>query len=226
MAVSLVRTIILYTAIMAAIRIMGKRQLGELQPSELVITIMLGDLASVPMQEPDMPIVNGIVPIITLVFLEVLLSVIGLKSKRFRNFFSGSPSIVIHNGRIMEKEMRRLRFSVDDLLEELRNKDYVNVNDVHMAIIDTNGQVCIVPKAEKRSLTPADMGLSPPEEQIPYSLVVDGRIIGENLTKINKDEEWLRAQLKKEDCTVKNIILAFYTEAEGLQLQKKEGITR
>ena len=222
MTLAFIRTIILYVSVMVAIRIMGKRQIGELQPSELVITIMLGDLASVPMQETGIPILNGITPIITLVFLEVILSLIALKSRRARRIISGNPSIVINDGKINYEELRRLRFNVDDLLEELRAKDIVNVNDVQAALIDTNGAFCVLLKAEKRPLTPGDIGLTPPEEEIPYTVVSDGRIVPENLKKLEKDEMWLFKKLKKQGARVSDIIYAGYTKSGKLEIQRRE----
>ena len=221
MLVSFVRTIILYFAVMAAIRVMGKRQIGELQPSELVITIILGDLASVPMQETGIPITSGIVPIITLVFTEVVISFLCLKSKKLHSFLSGRPSIVIQNGEINTPELRRLRLNVDDLLEELRNKDVSDINDVDMAIVDTNGQMCIIPKPDRRPLTPRDIGLTPDKETLPYTLVSDGRIISDNLKKTGKTEEWLTGEIKKSGYTVRDIILATYSESGGLKIQRR-----
>lgn len=221
MIVSLFRTLILYAAVMVAVRIMGKRQIGELQPSELVITIILGDLASVPMQNTGVPILNGIVPIITLIFVEVMLSFIGLKSKKIRRFLSGRPSIVIKNGEIDAKELGRLRLNVDDLLEELRNKDVSDINDVNMAIVDTDGEICIIPKSDKRPLTPSDIGIKPQEEFLPYTLISDRRIVSENLKKINKTEGWLKEELKKQNCETKDVLLATYTQADGLHVQRR-----
>ena len=221
MIVSLFRTLILYAAVMVAVRIMGKRQIGELQPSELVITIILGDLASVPMQNTGVPILNGIVPIITLIFVEVMLSFIGLKSKKIRRFLSGRPSIVIKNGEIDAKELGRLRLNVDDLLEELRNKDVSDINDVNMAIVDTDGEICIIPKSDKRPLTPSDIGIKPEEEALPYTLISDRRVVSENLKKINKTEDWLTGELKKQNCETKDVLLATYTKAGGLHVQRR-----
>ena len=131
-----VRTLILYGTVIAALRIMGKRQLGELQPSELVVTIMISDLVSVPMQAIDIPLFSGIIPAITLIAAEVFLSFLSLKSRRIRNFLSGEPSIVIYDGHINEKELARLRFNINDLLEELRVNGYHDISDVSVAVIE------------------------------------------------------------------------------------------
>ena len=221
MLVSLVRTFILYFAVMAAIRVMGKRQIGELQPSELVITIMLGDLASVPMQETGVPIMSGIIPIIILVFIEGVLSFVSLKSKRIRWFLSGRPSIVIRNGEINTPELRRLRLNVDDLLEELRNKDVCDISDVDMAIVDTDGKMCIIPQPDRRPLTPRDIGIMPQRETLPYTVISDGRIISENLKKIGKTEEWLRKEADKNKFRIRDVILATYTPENGVKFQRR-----
>ena len=221
MTVSFIRAIILYIAVMAAVRIMGKRQIGELQPSELVITIILGDLASVPMQNTGIPLLNGIVPIITLVVLEVGISVLSMKSKRVRRILSGRPSVIIRDGEVDYRELKYLRFSADDLMEELRGKDIVNIDDVQLAIVDTNGEVCIVPKAGKRPLTPDDIGLTPPEEELWYTLVSDGKIISANLKKIGKSEKWLQGEVKKQNSDIKNILIAAATKSGTLTIKEK-----
>lgn len=221
MTVSFIRAIILYIAVMAAVRIMGKRQIGELQPSELVITIILGDLASVPMQNTGIPLLNGIVPIITLVVMEVGISVLSMKSKRVRRILSGRPSVIIRDGEVDYRELKYLRFSADDLMEELRGKDIVNIDDVQLAIVDTNGEVCIVPKAGKRPLTPDDIGLAPPEEELWYTLVSDGKIISANLKKIGKSEKWLQGEVKKQNSDIKNILIAAATKRGTLTIKEK-----
>lgn len=221
MTVSFIRAVILYIAVMAVVRIMGKRQIGELQPSELVITIILGDLASVPMQNTGIPLLNGIVPIVTLVALEVGISVLSMKSKRVRRILSGKPSVIIRDGEIDYKELKYLRFSADDLMEELRGKDIINIDDVQLAIVDTNGEVCIVPKAGKRPLTPDDIGLAPPEEELWYTLVSDGKIISANLKKIGKSEKWLQGEVKKQNSDIKNILIAAATKSGTLTIKEK-----
>ena len=218
---SFIRTIILYIAVMVALRIMGKRQIGELQPSELVITIMLGDLASVPMQETGIPILNGVTPIVTLVFIEVILSLVALKSRRARAFISGKPSVVIRDGKIVTEELKKVRFNVDDLLEELRSKDIIHLSDVQIALLDTNGGFCVVPKAAKRSLTPEDMNISPKEEELPYTVISDGKIIEENLKKLNRGRKWLEKKVAEQNMAVKDVIYAGCTQSGRFEIQRR-----
>jgi len=221
MSLSLVRTIILYVSVMVAIRIMGKRQIGELQPSELVITIMLGDLASVPMQETSIPILNGIVPIVTLVFLEVMLSLVSLKSKRIRKFISGEASVIIRDGQIDTNELKKLRFNIDDLLEELRGKDIVNIADVQIALLDTNGAFCVIPKAAKRPVTPEDLNIAPKEEELPYTVISDGKIIKDNLIKLGKEEKWLKKKIEQKNMSVKDVMYAGLTNGGRLEIMRR-----
>ncbi len=206
MIVAAIRTAFLYFVVIIAMRIMGKRQIGELQPFELVVTLMLSDLATIPMQETGVPLLAGIVPILMLASLEILLSFISLKSKRTRAFLLGRPSILIRNGVLDEKEMRHLRVNLDDILDELRKKDIRSVDEVAVAILETDGSISAFPKSDGGS--------------VPYTLISDGRIISENLKKCNISEKKLREMLGGKKAT--DIFLATYTEKDGLSAQEKE----
>lgn len=126
---------------------MGKRQIGEMQPSELVVAIMISDLATIPMQETGIPLFSGIIPIFTLIVMEILLSHFSLKSKKFRRILTGKPSVIIHNGKLLKEEMKKIRFNTDDLNEQLRIQGYTGIKDIHFAILETNGQLSIIPKS-------------------------------------------------------------------------------
>lgn len=189
------RTIFLYILVIVAMRIMGKRQIGELQPSELVVTIMISELASIPMGETGIPLINGIVPIITLIIAEITLSFFTLKSETARRIITGRPSILINNGKIVEKELEKARFNIDDLLEELRIKNYPNITDVEFAILETSGQLSIIPKAQKRPVTPEDLNIPTKYEGIPFTIISDGKINYKNLHSANHDREWLMGKL-------------------------------
>lgn len=206
MIISFARTIILYVAVILAMRIMGKRQIGELQPFELVVTLMLSDLAAVPMQETGIPLLTGLVPIAALLILEILLSYISLKNKRARAFLLGRPAILIRGGVLNEKEMRRLRINIDDIEDELRKKDIESVSDVEIAILETDGNISAFPMAGNTSL--------------PYTLISDGRIIEENLKKCGISKEKLKKMLKGTDPS--DVFLATYRKEDGLSMQKKE----
>ena len=162
MLVALVRTIILYILIVLALRLMGKRQIGQLQPSELVVAMMLSELASIPMENVGTPLMNGVIPILTLIIAETSFSFLTLKSRRIRKMISGAPTILIEKGQVMEKELERLRFNIDDLLEELRTSGYANILDVEYAIIESNGNLSVIPKSNKRPVTPEDLSIAAP----------------------------------------------------------------
>lgn len=157
MSITFLRTIILYLLVVVGLRIMGKRQIGEMQPSELVVAIMISDLASIPMQDIGIPLLSGIIPIFTLIIMEIVLSQISLKSRKFRNMLTGKPNVIIHNGHLLREEMKKLRFNNDDLKEQLRIQGYVKIDDIQYAILETNGQLSIIPKPKKHEATVEDV---------------------------------------------------------------------
>ena len=157
MAVSFVRTVILYILVIIAIRMMGKRQVGELEPTELVVTIMISELASIPMQETGVPLISGIIPILTILVLEVGFSFIELKNKKLRRILKGKPSVLIYEGKIVIDEMKKIRFNRDDLMEELRQAGYANIGDVRYGIIETNGRLSVIPQKNKEPLVQKDI---------------------------------------------------------------------
>ena len=218
-----IRTLILYVTVIASLRIMGKRQIGELQPSELMVAIMISDLASVPMQALDIPIAAGIIPVITLIVAEVLMSYLSLKNRRIRKFVSGEPSIVIYDGHVNEKEMARQRFNLHDLLEELRINNCHDISDVAVAIIETGGKLSVIPKDNARGATVEDIkGSKIRHDGLPCMVISDGQISTEELKRSKKSYEWLMASLKKEGIkSVKEVFIAS-VDAEGeIYIQKK-----
>lgn len=192
-----VRTAILYLLVVLIIRIMGKHQIGQLQPFELVITIMISELAAVPMQDTDIPLLHGIIPILTLLFIQISLSLLTLKNETARRIICGGPSILIEKGKINQAELTRLRYNLSDLLEQLRLKDMPNIADVEYAILETSGKLSIIPKSQKRPVNPEDLKLNPPYEGLPVTLIVDGVLKEKNLTRLNLSPEWLQAELQK-----------------------------
>ncbi len=176
---------------------MGKRQVGQLQPSELVVALIIADLAAVPMSEVGIPLINGIIPIITLFIMEELLSYISMKSERARGLISGKPSILIERGTIIEDELRRIRYNINDLLEQLRLKNFSNVEDVSYAILETSGQLSVIPKEEIKPVTLKDMNLKAKTGHLPVTVIIDGRIISDNLYKTGLSNNWLADQLRK-----------------------------
>lgn len=224
MIILVIRTLILYGTVIISLRTMGKRQLGELQPSELVVAIMISDLASVPMQAIDIPILTGIIPVLTLIIAEVFMSYLSLKSRNMRKFLTGKPNIVIYDGQIKEKELAKLRFNINDLLGELRLQGYYNISDVEVAVIETSGKLSVLPKDTARGVTVEDMEIKNPfKEGLPCTLISDGAINRDEIARSGKSEKWLMTQLKKQGIdSVKQVFIASLDAENKLYVQKKE----
>lgn len=197
MLITFFRAIILYIIVLIVMRFMGKREIGQLQPFELAIAIMIADLASIPMTEIGIPIFNGIIPILGLLVMHLLISVINLKSIRARGVICGKPSILIYRGKINEKALKKERFTINELEERLRGNNVFNLGDVEYAILETSGQVTVIQKPEKRTTIPEDFGILPEYEGIPYDLVIDGKVMNGNLKAIGKNYNWLKKQTEK-----------------------------
>ena len=197
MITALLRTVILYFLIMTGLRLMGKRQIGELEPSELVLTMMISDLATVPMQDFGIPLLAGVIPILTLLSLSMLLSQLSLLSLRFRELMCGTPSILIRNGKLQQDAMRKNRYTLDELLEQLRGQGYVSVDEVRWAVLEKSGQLSILPWARQRPPTAEELGLTPEEAELPFILINDGRIVRRNLARSGRNEAWLQKELRR-----------------------------
>lgn len=222
MLITLLRTIFLYIIVLIVMRLMGKREIGQLQPFELAISIMIADLASIPMTDTGIPITQGIVPILGLLLMHLLISLINIKSLRARAVLCGKPSILIYRGRIDEAVLKKERFTLNELEERLRGNNVVNIGDVEYAILETNGQVTVIQKPNKRNTTPEDFNIMPDYEGIPYDLVVDGKIMNDNLKQINKDEDWLRREVSKFHITPENALLVTLDGKGQIFCQEKE----
>ncbi|MFU0823547.1 MULTISPECIES: DUF421 domain-containing protein [Clostridium] len=209
MFIVLIRTIILYSLVVLTMRLMGKRQIGELEPFELVIAIMISDLASFPMQDIRIPLIHGIIPILTLLMIQTIITLIELKSEKAAEILTGKPSILIKQGKIDIKELRNQKLSFNDLIEELRLNGYYNISDVEYAILETSGQLSIMPKTNISPATKEDLKINSPQEKLPVTLILDGKINKSNLKLINKTEEWLYNQLKINNISsVKEVFIA------------------
>ena len=196
MIIAFLRTIILYLLIIAGIRLMGKRQVGELEPSELVLALIIADLAAVPMQDFGIPLLAGIIPIFTLLCVTMILSVLTMKSIRFRALICGRPSVIVADGKLRQREMNRNRFTVDELMEELRMQGVSDLTTVKYAILETNGRVSVLLKAEEMPVTAKQMELHPQDPGLPVILINDGRLITHNLKGRGLDDVWLKKQLE------------------------------
>ena len=180
MLITFIRSILLYIIVLIVMRLMGKREIGQLQPFELAISIMIADLASTPMADAGIPITNGIIPILALLVMHLVISMINIKSIKARAILCGKPSILIYRGRIDEKMLKKERFTVNELEERLRGNNVVNIGDVEYAILETSGQITVIQKPEKKNVTVEDLNLKPEYEGMAYDLVMDGKVMYEN----------------------------------------------
>lgn len=197
MLVLFIRSILIYIIVLLVMRLMGKREIGQLQPFELVIAIMIADLAATPIANSGIPLTNGIIPILGLLVMDLIISVANMKSLKVRQFISGKPSILIYRGKIDEKTLRKERFTINELQERLRDNNILNLGDVEYAILETSGQINVIQKPSKRNTIPEDFGIEPEYEGISYDLVIDGVIMYDNLKILNKDYNWLKTQVRK-----------------------------
>ena len=197
MLITFFRAIVLYIIVLIVMRLMGKREIGQLQPFELAISIMIADLASLPMTETGVPISNGIISILGLLVMHLIISIINMKSMKAREIICGRPTILIYRGKIDEKARKKERFTINELEERLRTDNVFNFGDVEYAILETSGQVTVIQKPEKRNTIPEDFNITPEYEGIPYDLVIDGKVMEKNLQQIGKDYNWLKKQAEK-----------------------------
>ena len=197
MLIIFIRSISLYIIVLIVMRLMGKREIGQLQPFELAISIMIADLASTPMADTGIPLTNGIIPILALLVMHLVISILNMKSIKARQILCGKPSILIYRGKIDEKSLKKERFTVNELEERLRGNNIVNIGDVEYAILETSGQITVIQKPNKRTTIPEDFGIEPEYEGISYDLVVDGKVMYENLKILKKDYEWLKKEVNK-----------------------------
>ena len=222
MFVTLIRTVILYVFAIVSIRIMGKRQIGELQPSDLVVTLLISQIISIPIQDTDIPLVNTIIPIFLLVGFEILTSVLNMKSMKFRSFMHGHPVVIINDGVLNQKMLKELRFTLDDLLEALRQKDIFDISQVQYAIVETNGQISVLLKAEYDTVTREDMSLSPAPQGYKCPVIIDGRVVSKDFAICNTDMKKLNKIVKKEKLQIKEILLMTVDSAGNHTIIRKE----
>ena len=218
------RAILLYIVVIFGIRVMGKRQLGELQPAELVITILISNIATLPIEDTDVPLLGGIVPILTLVSFEVIMSAISLKSRRARRIISGNPRVVIRDGTLDQQEMRNLRFSVDDLMGQLRQNGIFDIQDVDYAIVETTGQLTVYKRFAAQEVTAEMLNLKEPKSTpgLPVIVVNDGDVVKEALLSLRIGEEWLMDTLRRKKLTPKQVFLMTCDRDKNYFIVEKE----
>ncbi len=207
MFITLIRTAVLYIFVIAIMRLMGKRQIGELQPTELVVTLLLSEIIAIPMQDNDISLVSAIIPVLVLVGFEILISVIGLKSVKVRSIMQGNSIIIIRDGKLDLKKIKELRFTIDDILEALRQKDIFDISKVQYAVVETNGTISVMLKPQYEPVTREDLNLEINDNGIPCAVIVDGRIIKTDFDSCNMTMEKLKKIIKKDKINIKNTLL-------------------
>ncbi len=217
-----VKSIILYTIVLIVMRCMGKREIGQMQPFELAIAIMIADLAATPMTEIGIPLLYGFIPILGLLFMHIAISLINLKSIKMRELICGKPRILIYRGKIDENAMKMENFTINELQERLRVNNINNLGDVEFAILETSGQISVVQKPEKRALKPEDFNINAKYEGIAYDLVIDGKIMEENLKKLGKNRKWLETEVGKFNMKPEEALVVVLNGDNTMFCQKKE----
>ncbi len=223
MLILFIRTIILYTLVVTALRLMGKRQIGELQPSELVVAIMISDLATVPMSEVGVPLLYGIIPIFTLVISEIMISYISLRSEKVRVLLSGRPQILVRNGKLCFKEMEKCRVNIDDLIEELRKAGYYSLSEVETVILETGGSITVIPAPGAMQPTLDDLNIKKEATKLPFIYIADGKIRTNELERSGKSRKWLGSMLKKSGISSADEVFIMMEDSnQKIYLQKRK----
>ena len=222
MIISYLRTIILYTLLIAVIRLMGKRQIGEMEPAEFVVTMLVANLAAIPMQDGGIPLFSGFVPIVTVLAMELIMSALSLKSIFFRRMLCGKPVILVENGKIMQENLRKTRVTLDELSGHLREKDVLDIGAVQYAILETNGNLSVFPYPKEKPASAKDAGIQVKSQYIPLTLVSDGTVLTDNLKKTNKDLAWIEKKLSEHQADIKSTYLLTVDGADHIFFCRKE----
>lgn len=225
MATAFFRTLVLYLVLITGLRLTGKRQIGELEPNELVLTMLLSDLAAVPMQDFGIPLLSGVLPIAVILCMSMLLSFLSLRSVRFRALICGEPTVIIRQGVISQQAMRRNRLTLDELMEELRCQGVTDLQTVKYAVLETSGQLSVLLYPKEQAATPRQMDLAVADDVfLPRIIINDGRLLHQNLRAAGREEKWLRDQLRRAGATdTKDIFLLTVDEAGTVVCILKEG---
>lgn len=215
------RTVAIYVTLVITMRFMGKRQIGEMQLSELVVTLMLSEIAAIPIVEEEYSLFDAVLPVILLVALEMAISFFVTKSSRLKRIVDGRPSVVIKNGKIRMEELRRLRITLDELLSEMRQKDIFDIRDVEYALIENNGKLSVYIRPSARAASVEDLGIEQTRTGLAYTLVVDGELCSSGLALFEIDKEWVLDRLKKKNIRLKDVLLMTVDEDGEISVTKK-----
>ncbi len=222
MILSYTRSLLLYSLLILVIRLMGKRQIGQMEPTELVVTMLVADLASIPMQDGGIPLLSGIIPIVTVLGMELVLSTVSLQSVRLRKFLCGKPVILIENGKILQRNLRRTRVTLDELIGHLRQKDILDLNSVQFAILETNGNLSVFPYPKEKPASAKDAGIQTKPQRLPVTIISDGKVLYDNLQLAKKDRHWLRRVLATKNTTPEKVWLLTVDAGDHMVLLDKE----
>ena len=222
MILSYLRTLLLYMVLIFCVRLMGKRQIGEMEPAEFVVTMLLANLAAIPMQDGAIPLYSGLVPILTVLGMELVLSGLIMHSVVFRRFLCGKPVILINNGKILQENLRRTRVTLDELTGHLREKDVLDIRTVQYAILETDGNLSVFPYPKERPASAKDAGIHPKQQFLPVTIIEDGYLSQENLKQAGKDEAWLNQVLRENNAETKETLLLTVDAADKVLWLGKE----
>lgn len=225
MSVSFIRTIILYIVIVTALRIMGKRQIGELEPSELVITILISELAAIPMQDLGIPLFAGVIPIVTLISLEIVVSFLCLKSRRLRRLLNGQAAIIIRSGKLDREKMKQMRLTTDEVMEALRQQNISSVSELKYGLIEPNGQLSYVYKPEYQPVNAHMLGIRPKDAGLPLIVISDGQLVEANLRHLGKTRAEIEKRVQKAHIpSIQQVFLMTLDDSGNEFIQAKEGM--
>nr|MBQ8245322.1 DUF421 domain-containing protein [Oscillospiraceae bacterium] len=222
MFVGVYRTVLFYGVLILVVRLMGKRQLGQLEPSEFVVTMLVANLAAIPLEETELPLHTGLVPIATVLILEVLLSWLSLKSVFLRKFLCGKPTILVENGNILQKNLKQSRMTLDELTSKLREKDVLDLRTVQYAILETGGNMSVFLYPKEKPASAKEAGVQVKKQYIPLTIISDGKVLPDNLQKAGKDLRWLERVLEEKDATVENTYLLTVDRSDKILFYRKE----
>ena len=222
MVLSYIRTIILYVLLLVSVRTMGKRQIGQMEPSEFVVTMLVANLAAIPMQDVDIPLYSGVVPIVTVLGSELVLASLALKSVGLRRLLCGKPVILVENGRILQSNLRSTRVTLDELSGHLREKDILDVRTVQYAILETNGNLSVFPYPAEVPASAKEAGIHPKSRYLPITIIEDGHLFRENLTLAGKDENWVRQILGQYRSSIPGTWLLTVDKGDNVIFQGKD----
>ena len=222
MVLSYVRTIFLYLVLIAVVRLMGKRQIGQMEPSEFVVTMLVANLASIPMQDGAIPLYSGLVPIVTVLGVELVLSALSMKNLRLRKLLCGKPVILIENGNVLQKNLQKTRITLDELTGHLREKDVLDLQSVQYAILETNGNLSVFPYPKEKPASAKDAGVQVRKQYLPITVISDGCLLEENLAKARKDGAWVQRVLAEKKATVAETWLLTVDGGDKIVFYRKE----